>query len=160
MGPSVSVHSFIMELLHHLNIAFGQLMPNSWRIRISCMEIWMIFNERDMIKLDEFVHLYWLKDSKEFGSYELVPWDRKTRLIIDLPLSFQYWKSRYFFVSGDNWETRSNDLWGEVPRLLHRWGMQKLGASSFASVFFYDLCFRLYSDIYFLFFFQLRSVKN
>lgn len=71
MGPSVSVHPFIMELLHHLNIAFGQLMPNSWRISISCMEIWMIFNERDMIKLDEFVHLYWLKDSKEFGSMSL-----------------------------------------------------------------------------------------
>lgn len=45
-------------------------------------------------------------------------------------------QSRYFFVSGDNWETPSNDLWGEVPRLLHRWGMQKLGASSFCKCLF------------------------
>ena len=33
------VHSFIMELLHHLNLAPGQLMHNSWRIVISCMVI-------------------------------------------------------------------------------------------------------------------------
>lgn len=29
------VHPFIMELLHYLNIAPGQLMPNSWRIVIT-----------------------------------------------------------------------------------------------------------------------------
>lgn len=33
------VHPFIMELLHYLNIAYRQLMPNSWRIVISCKEI-------------------------------------------------------------------------------------------------------------------------
>lgn len=153
MGPSVSFHSFIMELLHHLNIAFGQLMPNSWRISISCMEIWMIFNERDMIKLDEFVHLYWLKDSKEFRSYELVPWDRKTRLIVDLPLSFQYWKSRYFFVSSDNWETPSNDLWGEM-------GDAKTRCVIFCKCLFLRSLLSSLLWYIFPFFFQLRSVKN
>ena len=62
-----------MEFLHHLNIAPGQLMPNSWRTVISCMEIWMIVTEGDMIRLDKFVHLYHLKEPKEFGKYELVP---------------------------------------------------------------------------------------
>lgn len=57
--------------------------------------------DRDMIKLDEFVHLYRLKESKEFRFYELVAWDRKSRLIVDLPSSFRYWKSRYFFMFGD-----------------------------------------------------------
>ena len=33
------VHPFIMELLHYLNLAPGQFMPNSWRIIISCMVI-------------------------------------------------------------------------------------------------------------------------
>ena len=33
------IHPFIMKLLHHLNLAPGQLMPNSWRIVISCMVI-------------------------------------------------------------------------------------------------------------------------
>ena len=95
-------------------------MPNSWRIVISCMEIWTIVIEGDKMRLDEFVHLYRLKESKEFGYYKLVPWDRKARLIVDLPSSFRYWKSKYFLMFGDDWKTPSDDLWGEVPRLPHR----------------------------------------
>ena len=56
-----------MKLLNHFSIALGQLMPNSWKIVISCMEIWMVITEGDMIRLDEFVHLYRLKESKEYG---------------------------------------------------------------------------------------------
>ena len=65
-------------------------MPNSWRIIISCMVIWTTIANKDMITLNEFVHLYRLKESKEFGYYELVPWDRRSWLIVNLPLSFQY----------------------------------------------------------------------
>lgn len=52
------------------------------------MEIWLIVNDRDMIRLDEFVHLYCLKESKLFGYYELVNWERKARLEFDFPPSF------------------------------------------------------------------------
>ena len=100
-GLRFPVHPFIMEFLHHLNIASGQLMPNSWRIVISCMVIWMTIADRDMITLNEFVHLYHLKESKEFGYCELVPWYRKSCLVVNLPSSFRYWKSRNFLVSGD-----------------------------------------------------------
>ncbi|KAK9990529.1 hypothetical protein SO802_025514 [Lithocarpus litseifolius] len=101
-GLRFFVHPIIMELLHHLNIAPGQLMPNSWRIFISCMVIWTIIADGDMITLNELVHLYRLRESKEFGYYELVPWDRRSRLIADLPSSFRYWKSTYFFMSVKN----------------------------------------------------------
>ena len=74
-------------------------MPNSWRIVISYMVIWMIIVDGDMITLNEFILLYHLKESKEFCYYELVPWDRRSRLIVNLPSSFRYWKFRYFFVS-------------------------------------------------------------
>ena len=85
------------------------------------MVIWTIIADGDMIRLNKFVHLYRLKESKEFGYYKLVPWDRRSRLIVDLPSSFCYWKSRYFFfVLGDEWETLSNNFWGEIPRLLRR----------------------------------------
>ena len=33
------VRPFIIELLDHFGIAPGQLMPNSWRIVVNCMEI-------------------------------------------------------------------------------------------------------------------------
>ena len=71
---------------------------------------WTTIADGDMITLNEFIHLYHLKESKEFGYYERVPWDRKSRLDIDLPSSFRYWKSRYFFVLGDGWETLSDDF--------------------------------------------------
>ena len=48
-------------------------MPNSWKIMTSCMEIWMVVTEGDMIRLDKFVHLYCLKESKEYKYYKLVP---------------------------------------------------------------------------------------
>ena len=38
-GLRFPVHPFIMKLLGHSNITSGQLMPNSWRIVVSCMEI-------------------------------------------------------------------------------------------------------------------------
>ena len=62
-----------MELLNHFSIAPRQLMPNSWRIVVSCMEIWLATTEGDIIKVDEFTYLYCLKESKEYRYYELVP---------------------------------------------------------------------------------------
>ena len=38
-GLRFPIRPFIMELLYHFNLAPGQLMPNSWRIVISCMVI-------------------------------------------------------------------------------------------------------------------------
>jgi len=118
-----------MELLSRFDIAPGQLMPNSWIIMVICMEIWLAATEGDMIKVDELVYLYHLKESKEHGYYELVPWEKRTRIIRDLPSPFRYWKSCFFFVSRDDWETPSDEVWGDLPRLLHRWRTLSLGAS-------------------------------
>ena len=65
-GIRFPVHPFIMELLDHFGIALGQLMPNSWRIVVNCIEIWLATNG-DMIKVGELVHMYRLKESKEYG---------------------------------------------------------------------------------------------
>ena len=56
-----------MELLNHFNITPGQHMSNLWRIVFSYMEIWMVVTEGDLIKLDEFVHLYRLKSLRSTG---------------------------------------------------------------------------------------------
>ena len=99
-----------MEMLDRFGIALGQLMPNSWTIVVSYMGIRLATTDRDMIKVDELVYLYRLKESKEHGYYELVPWERRTSIIRGLPLSFRYWKSRFFFVSGDDFEILSNEV--------------------------------------------------
>ena len=133
-----------MELLSHFNIAPGQLMPNSWRIVISCMKIWLATTEGDVIRVDKFTYLYRLKESKKYGYYELVPWVRKARIVTDLPSFFRYWKSRFFFVFGDDWETPSNEVWGDIPRLLRCWRGPSLGASSFYKSSFLLCSFPLY----------------
>ena len=109
-------------------------MPNSWRIVVSCIGIWLAATDGGMLKVDELVYLYCLKESKEHRYYELVPWERKTRIVKGLPLSFRYWKSRFFFVSGDDFETLSGEVWGELPRLHRQWGTPTLGASIFLFV--------------------------
>ena len=42
--------------------------------------------------------------------------------------------SRFIFVSGDDFETPSSEAWGDIPRLLRRWGTPNLGASMFLLV--------------------------
>ena len=128
-GLKFPIYPFIMELLGHFDIAPGQLMPNSWGIVVSYMEIWLATTEGDMIKVDELVYFYRLKGSKEHGYYKLVPWEKMTRIVRDLPSSFKYWKSRFFFVSEDEWETPSDEVWGDLPKLLRRWKTPSLGAS-------------------------------
>ena len=88
-----------------------------------------------MLKIDELVYLYRLKASKEYGYYELVPWERSTRIVRGLPSSFRHWKSKFFFVSGDDFETPSGGVLGELPRLHRRWGTSTLGASMFFFIF-------------------------
>ena len=117
--------------MDRFGIAPGQLMPNSWRIVVNCMGIWLAANDGDMLKVDELVYLYRLKESKEHGYYELVPWERRARIVKGLPSSFKYWKSMFFFVSGDDFETPSGEVWGDLPRLHRRWGTPTLGASLF-----------------------------
>ena len=107
-GLRLPVHPFIIELLGFFDIAPRQLMPNSWRIMVNCMEIWLAANE-DMIIVGELIYLYRLKESKEYGYYELVPLARRARIVRGLPSFFKYWKSRFFFVSGDDFETPTNE---------------------------------------------------
>ena len=72
-GLRFPIHPFIMELLNHFNIAPGQLMPNLWRIVVSCIEIWLESMEGDMIRVDKLAYLYRLKESKEYEYYKFVP---------------------------------------------------------------------------------------
>ena len=84
-GLRFHIHPFLMELLIHFNVALRKLMPNLWTIVISYMEIWLAVIKGDMIRVDEFTYLYRLKESTEYGYYELVPWVKKARIVTNLP---------------------------------------------------------------------------
>ena len=116
-GLRFPIHPFIHHLLSNLNIAPGQLVPNAWRMIVSCMAIWFIIHDEEVITLNEFLFFYKLKPSTHYGYFEFSPWDKQTKIVHEFPTSFHDWKSRYFFVSGE-FEMLSNDLWGKVPRLF------------------------------------------
>ena len=99
-GLRFPVHPFIMQLLNEFQIAPSQLVPNAWRTIISCMSIWVSAYDREMITSNEFLFLYRLKACTHYSYFELLPWDRISRVVRGFPSSFCDWKSRYFFISG------------------------------------------------------------
>ena len=66
--------------------------------------------DKEMLTLNEFLFLYRLKVSTYYGYFELLPWDKKSRIVRGFPSSFCDWKSRYFFISGTDWESLSDDF--------------------------------------------------
>ena len=82
-GLRFPIHPFLRELFSHLLLAPVQLVPNSWRIVICCMVVWMSANDGNIIRMDEFLHLYHLRRSKDPSYWEFKPWDRSSRVILD-----------------------------------------------------------------------------
>ena len=78
-GLCVLVHPFVRELFSYLHLAPTQLVPNFWRILVSCMVVWMSANDGDVIRRGEFLYFYHLRKSKDPGYFELKPWDRASR---------------------------------------------------------------------------------
>ena len=94
------------------------------------MGIWLAAMDKDMLRIDELVYLYRLKASKEYGYYELVPWERSTRIVRGLPSSLGTGNPGFSLCRGTTLRLPQAG-WGELPRLHRRWGTPTLGASMF-----------------------------
>ena len=92
-GLRFPIHPFIMQLLSALNVAPGQLVPSACRTIIGCMSIWVSVHDGDMITLNEFLYMYRLKPSTRYGYFELLPWNRESRIVHSFPTSFLDYKS-------------------------------------------------------------------
>ena len=85
---------------------------------ICCMVIWMSANDRDIIRLYEFLHFYRLQKFKDPGYWEIKPWGNSSRLVLDSPSSLRNWKANFFFVSSDGWEFIPSEGLDDAPKLL------------------------------------------
>ena len=72
-GLCFPIHPFLRKLLSRLSFAPTQLVPNSWRIVICCMVVWMLANDKYTIRMDEFFHLYHLRRSRNLDYWEFKP---------------------------------------------------------------------------------------
>ena len=93
------------------------------------MVIWMSANDGDISTIEEFLHYYRLRRSKDPGYWEFKPWGRSSRLVFNSPSSLQNWKTNFFFVSGDGGEFTSGEDLDDTPKLFHIWGTLVSGAS-------------------------------
>ena len=95
------------------------------------------------LMVEEFFHYYHLtKIIQPKGMYSFVPKSPLLRLMCDTPDSNRNWKSRYFFIEGDEWMCHLseqefmpvNKTWGIMPSI----GMH-LSVFKFLIVLIYSL---------------------
>ena len=77
----------------------------------------------------EFLHCYCPDEiDKSRGMYSFVPRSLLLKVILEIPDSNRDWKSRYFFLEGDEWICRPGDTehmpvdmtWGILhPSIMH-----------------------------------------
>ena len=134
-GLRFPIQPFVRELFFLLQLAPAQLVLNPLRIVVCCMVIWMSINDGDTIRIDEFLHFYRLRRSKDLGYWEFKPWGRSSRLVLDSPSSLQNWKTNFFFVSGDGWVYTPGEDPDNAPKLLHSWGTPVSGASWYIFIY-------------------------
>ena len=101
-GLRFPLHPFIKGVLQHFNVYPSQLSPNCWGILVGLL---VFFRNKGLgvPSIALFLDLFSAKESAEGFLY----FSRRTGaplVISDLPSSHRFWKERYFFVSGRNWE--------------------------------------------------------
>ena len=101
-GLRFPLHPFIKGVLQHFNVCPSQLSPNGWGILVGLL---VFFRDRGL-GVPSIVVLLYLFVTKETAEGFLY-FSRRSGaplVISDLPSSHKFWKKRYFFVSGRNWE--------------------------------------------------------
>ena len=101
-GLHFPLHPFIKGVLQHFNVCPSQLSPNGWGILVGLL---VFFRDRGLgvPSIAAFLYLFIAKETSEGFLY----FSRRSGaplVISDLFFSHKFWKERYFFVSGRNWE--------------------------------------------------------
>ena len=101
-GLRFLLHPFIKEVLQHFNVCPSQLAPNGWGILVGLLAF---FRDKGLgvPSIALLLYLFSPKETTEGFLY----FSRRSGaplVISDLPSSHMFWKGRYFFVSGRNWE--------------------------------------------------------
>ena len=118
--PLSSLHH---ELLKYLGLSLNQVSPNAWRVFIAIEVLYnaMIDGAR-RLTVREFLHCYRPNEiDKSRGMYSFVLRSPLLKVIYETPDSNRDWKSRYFFLEGDDWMCRPRDT--EYMPIDPTWGI-------------------------------------
>lgn len=130
VGLRFPLSSLHRELLKCLGLSINQVSSNAWRVFI-VMEVLYgaIADGARSLTVREFLHYYRPDEiDKSRGVYSFVPRSPLLKVIYETPDSNRDWKSRYFFLEGDDWMCRPGDTehmpvdttWGILhPSCMH-----------------------------------------
>ena len=124
-GLRFPLSPFHHHLLQYLGLVVTQISPNAWRGFLGAEVLYEVMTDgaRRMM-VEEFFHCYRLAEiTQSKGMYSFVPRNLLLKLVCDTPYSNRNWKSRYFFIQGDNWMCHPGDeeyilvdkTWGIMP---------------------------------------------
>ena len=99
--PLSSLHH---ELLKYLGLSINQVSPNAWRVFIIMEVLYGAMTDGTRrLTVKEFLHCYHMDEiDKSTGMYSFVPKSPLLKVIYETPDSNRDWKSRYFFLEGDD----------------------------------------------------------
>lgn len=98
-GLRLPLPQVVVDVLNRLEVAPGQLMPNTWKIVLACASAWPKANEGAAITVDEFFAYY--KASGQQETWVTLQAATGRGLVTGLPSSIKGWRPRWFYVSGN-----------------------------------------------------------
>ncbi|GFZ09933.1 hypothetical protein Acr_21g0005320 [Actinidia rufa] len=109
-------------ILQFYNICPAQLVPNAWRSIACSMALWRLY--KYSISLSEFRNLFSLNcNPKPDQGWLYFKTRNKKVLLGGYPSNVKGWKSKFFFVSGDEWEIPAGTSREGALRVPRTWGI-------------------------------------
>ena len=116
------------HLLQYLGLAITQISPNAWRVFLGAKVLYgVLTNKACRMTVEEFFHYYHSSEIVQSkGMYSFLPRKPSHRLVCETPDSNRNWKSRYFFLQGDDWMCQHEDQ--EYMPVDKTWGIMPLSS--------------------------------
>ena len=104
-GLRFLLNSLHRKLLKYLGLSVSQISPNAWRVFIAMEVLYgAMSNGARSLTVQEFLHCYRSDEiDKSKGMYSFVLRKSFLKVIYETLDSNSDWKSRYFFLEGDDW---------------------------------------------------------
>ena len=124
-GLRIPLNALHRRLLQYLGLAVTQIFPNAQRVFLGTKVLYGVLSKgARRMTVEEFFHCYCPSEIVQSrGMYSFLPRKQSLRLVSETLDSNRNWKSRYFFLEGDDWMCHPDDqefmlvdkTWGIMP---------------------------------------------
>ena len=105
VGLRFPLNTLHRRLLQYLGLAVTQVSTNAQRVFLGVEVMYGVLSKGACwMTVKEFFHCYLPSEiTQSKGMYSFLPRKPFFRLVCETPTSNRNWKSRYFFLEGDDW---------------------------------------------------------